>query len=91
MACKVYFWGTTGCPELAISGSCMMTVFEVKMFLLAVFLLLIFSVLWRWWEIMSKNLRFNMTINMLINNDASIQVELGLSIVEIYVDQHSKS
>ena len=30
-----------------------------------------------------------MTIN--INNDASIQVELGLTIVEIYVDQHSKS
>ena len=30
-----------------------------------------------------------MTIN--INNDASIQVELGLPIVEIYVDQHSKS
>ena len=30
-----------------------------------------------------------MTIN--VNNDASIQVELGLSIVEIYVDQHSKS
>ena len=27
----------------------------------------------------------------LINNGASIQVELGLSVVEIYVDQHSKS
>ena len=26
-----------------------------------------------------------------IKNCASIQVELGLSIVEIYVDQHSKS
>ena len=26
----------------------------------------------------------------LINNGASIQVELGLFIVEIYVDQHSK-
>ena len=26
-----------------------------------------------------------------INNGASIQVQLGLSIVEIYVDQHSKS
>ena len=26
----------------------------------------------------------------LINNGASIQVELGLSIVKIYVDQHSK-
>ena len=26
-----------------------------------------------------------------IKNGASIQVELGLSIVEIYVDQHSKS
>ena len=27
----------------------------------------------------------------LINNGALIQMELGLSIVEIYVDQHSKS
>ena len=27
----------------------------------------------------------------LINNGASIQVKLGLFIVEIYVDQHSKS
>ena len=27
----------------------------------------------------------------LINNGVSIQVELGLSVVEIYVDQHSKS
>ena len=27
----------------------------------------------------------------LINNGASIQVELGLSVVEIYVDQHFKS
>ena len=27
----------------------------------------------------------------LISNDASIQVELDLSIVEIYADQHSKS
>ena len=26
-----------------------------------------------------------------INNGASIQVQLGLSVVEIYVDQHSKS
>ena len=26
-----------------------------------------------------------------VNNGASIQVQLGLSIVEIYVDQHSKS
>ena len=27
----------------------------------------------------------------LISNDVSIQAELGLNIVEIYVDQHSKS
>ena len=27
----------------------------------------------------------------LVNNGASIQVELGLSVVEIYVDQHSKT
>ena len=27
----------------------------------------------------------------LVNNGASIQVELGLSIVEIYVAEHSKS
>ena len=27
----------------------------------------------------------------LINNGASIQVELGIFVVEIYVDQHSKS
>ena len=27
----------------------------------------------------------------LINNGVSIQVELGLSVVEIYVDQYSKS
>ena len=27
----------------------------------------------------------------LINNGASVQVELGLSVVETYVDQHSKS
>ena len=27
----------------------------------------------------------------LISNGASIQVELGLNIVKIYVDQHSKS
>ena len=27
----------------------------------------------------------------LISNGASIQVELGLNIVEIYVNQHSKS
>ena len=26
-----------------------------------------------------------------INNGASVQVQLGLSLVEIYVDQHSKS
>ena len=46
---------------------------------------------------MPKNLRFNMTIKkynehglQLINNDASIQVELGLTTVEIYVDQPSK-
>ena len=41
---------------------------------------------------MSKNLRINRTIkkynvvySLLINNDALIQVELGLSIVEMYV------
>ena len=46
---------------------------------------------------MSKNLRINMDDKelqhglQLINNGPSIQVELCLSIVEIYVDQHSKS
>ena len=46
---------------------------------------------------MSKNLRTNMIIkkyNMvylqLINNVTSIQVEFGLSIVQIYVDEHFK-
>ena len=43
-----------------------------------------------------KNPKINMTIkkyNMVysVNNSASIQVQLALSIVEIYVDQHSKS
>ena len=33
--------------------------------------------------------KYNMVYS--VNNGASIQVQLGLSIVEIYVDQHSKS
>ena len=33
--------------------------------------------------------KYNMVYS--INNGASIQVQLGLSVVEIYVDQHSKS
>ena len=33
--------------------------------------------------------KYNMVYSF--NNGASIQVELGLSIVEMYVDQHSKS
>ena len=51
----------------------------------------------RWWDVIAKNLRFNMMIkkyNMvykLINNGALIKVELDLSIVETYVYQHSKS
>ena len=43
-----------------------------------------------WWEILPKILRFNMIIkkyNMVysVNNVASIQVQLGLSVGEIYV------
>ena len=96
-----------GCPELAISGSFTGIVREVEMFLLAISLLLIFSVFWRTITnffhclivdgeklYMSKILKFNLMIkkyNMVysINNGASIQVQLGLSILEIYVDQHS--
>ena len=32
-----------------------------------------------------------MVYQVYINNGASIQVKLGLSIIEIYVDRHSKS
>ena len=79
------------------------------MFLLAVFLLLIFSVFWRIIitnffhclhlymvrnYVKNPKIRYdNEKCNMIysVNNGASIQVQLGLSIVEIYVDQHSKS
>ena len=47
---------------------------------------------------MAKNLKFNMKINkeiqyslQLISNSVSIQVELGLNIVEICANQHYKS
>ena len=35
--------------------------------------------------------KYNMVYIQLINDGAWIQMELGLSVVEIYVDQHSKS
>ena len=47
----------------------------------------------RWWEIVQKpKIQYeDMELQhglQLANNDASIQVELGLFIAEIYVDQH---
>ena len=58
-----------------------------------------FSIVCRWWEIMSRNLRFNILINKynMVVYSLSVmvfqatQVELGQSILEINVDQPFKS
>ena len=99
-----YFQGTMGRPELAIPGSYIGIVCEVKIcFYLHFFSCLFLSVFWRiiitiffhclfvdGVRIMPKILRFNMIItkyNMVhsVNNVASTQVQLGLSVGEIYV------